>query len=142
MSLARLMVTISPLHTRFKETLFVAKSLGFLILCSLLSTVCISIILKSIDGTLVTSLCLPFIDPSGSQLIIKCITWFTVVTQSITSITIMLMHFHLITEVKKSEKNIQKSNPKNDSNKSLLIQLITITISNILCWFPAGCIYM
>ena len=142
MSLARLMVTISPLHTRFKETLFVAKSLGFLISCSLLFTVCISIIFKSMDGTLTTSLCLPFVDPGGSQLIIKCITWFTVVTQLTTSITIAIMHFCLITEVKKSEKNIEKSKSKHGTNKSLLIQLITITVSNIICWFPAGCIYI
>ena len=112
MSLARLMVTISPLHTRFKETLFVGKSLGFLILCSLLITVCITNILKTISRTLTTSLCLPFTDPSRSQLIIKCITCFTVVTQLTSAITIMIMHFHLITELEKSQKSKKYSKIK------------------------------
>ena len=31
---------------------------------------------------------------------------------------------------------------RQDSNLALIIQLILITTSNILCWFPASCVYI
>ena len=89
-----------------------------------------------------TSLCLPLLEPSGSQLSIKLITWFTVVTQFVTSILIMTMHILLVVEIKKSQKSIQMSKPKNNKLKNVIIQLFTITVSNILCWCPVGCIFI
>ena len=114
----------------------------FQVVCSLFFSICITIIFKITEKISTLSICLPFIDPTGSQLIIKLITWFVVISQLATSIVIMIMHFYLLKELRKSQRNIQKSKSKEDSNVSLIIQLITITVSNILCWFPAGCVYL
>ena len=142
LSATRLLVTLHPLNTRFKEKQFIIKSLAFLVVCSLIFSICITLIFKSTEKISTLSICLPFIDPTGSQLIIKLITWFVVISQLATSIVIMIMHFYLLKESRKSQRNIQKSKSKEDSNVSLIIQLITITVSNILCWFPAGCVYL
>ena len=140
-SFTRLVVTISPLHTRFKETLPVVKTLTFLILISLLFSFCIALIFRS-SGVNLTSLCLPFVDQTESQLSIKILTWFTVLTQFITSVGIMTMHFLLITEIRRSKDRIQKSKIEHDFSVALIIQLVTITASNILCWAPAGIIFI
>ena len=142
LSASRLLVTLHPLNTRFKEKQFIIKSLAFLVVCSLIFSICITLIFKSTEKISTLSICLPFIDPTGSQLIIKLITWFVVISQLATSIVIMIMHFYLLKESRKSQRNIQISKSKKDSNVSLIIQLITITVSNILCWFPAGCVYL
>ena len=141
LSISRLLVTIHPLNTRFKNKKFVIKSLSFLLCCSLIFSTCITLIFMYTEIKLTTSLCLPFVDPTGSQLIIKLLIWYTVMTQLVTVIGIMVLHIILVVELRKSQKNIEKSKPKQDSNVSLIIQLIMITISNILCWFPAGCVY-
>ena len=53
------------------------------------------------------------------------------------------MHIVLIKEFKKSKTNIRKSKSDDDSDAAALIsQLIIITASNILCWFPANGIYI
>ena len=140
MSLARLMVTISPLYTRFKETPFIVRSLSFLIFFSLIFSTCIALIFKITEGNLTISLCLPFVDPTGSKLLIKMITWFCVLSQFATSVGIMSMHFILVVEIRRSQKNIQKS--KQNCEVPLLIQLVMITASNILCWYPTGCVYI
>ena len=142
MSIARLMVTISPLYTRFKEKVFVIKSLSLLFVFSALSSILITIIFKYMEVNSTISLCLPFVDPSGSQLLIKLITWFTVTTQFATSVGIMIMHILLICEVKHYQNITMKVKSRKDSNVNLIIQLVLITTSNILCWFPAGCIYI
>ena len=94
MSLSRLMVTIYPLNTKFKETLYVIKSICIIFSFSLISSISITIIFKYMEEKSTTSLCLPFVDPTNSQLLIKLITWFTVTTQLATSIGIMIMHIH------------------------------------------------
>ena len=142
MSLARLMVTISPLNTRFKEKVFVIKSLSFMFLFSLVSCVSFTVTFKYLEVNSTISLCLPFVDPTGSQLLIKLITWFTVTTQLATSVAIMIMHILLITEVRFSQKVTMNVKSRQDSNVALIIQLVLITTSNILCWFPAGCVYI
>ena len=142
LSLARLLLVLHPLNTRFKEKEFIVKSLAFLVVCSLFFSVCITLIFKITGKKSTISICLPFIDPTGSQLMIKLITWFVVISQLATSIVIMIMHFYLLKELRKSQQNVQKSKSKEHFNVSLIIQLITITMSNILCWFPAGCVYL
>ena len=142
MSLSRLMVTISPLSTRFRETLFIIKSLLMLFSISLVSSIFITIIFKYVEENSTTSLCLPFVDPTNSQFLIKLITWFTVITQLINSIGIMIMHILLVTEIRHSQNVIKKIKSKKDSNVALIIQLVLITTSNILCWFPSGCVYI
>ena len=140
-SFTRLVVTIFPLHTRFKETLPVVKSLVFLVLISLLFSFCIALVFR-FSGVNVTSLCLPFVDPTESQLSIKILTWFTVLTQLTTSVGIMTMHFLLVFQIRRSQNKIQKSKIAYDFNVILIIQLVTITTSNILCWGPAGIIFI
>ena len=134
------MVVMHPLNTKFKETLFIGKLLIILIFISLFFSVLIALIFKSTNDTITISICLPFLDPTDSQLIVKLIVWFTVVTQMASSVGILIMHSLLLFELKQSKNKIQKS--KTDNNLPLVIQLIMITVSNILCWFPTGCIYI
>ena len=141
-SFTRLVVTIFPLHTRFKETLPVVKSLAILVLISLLFSFCIGLIFRFSGVNVTTSLCLPFVDSTESQLSIKILTWFTVLTQLTTSVGIMTMHFLLVFQIRRSQNRIQKSKIAYDFNVILIIQLVTITTSNILCWGPAGIIFI
>ena len=140
LSLSRLMVVLNPLNTRFKKTLFIVKLLMILIFFSLFFSVLIALIFKSTNAAITISICLPFIDPINSQLIVKLIVWFTVLTQIFTSVVILIMHCLLLAELRQSQNKIQKL--KTDNNLPLVIQMIMITVSNILCWFPTGCIYI
>ena len=140
MSLTRLMITMYPLDTKFKETKFIVKSLAFSMLCSLIFSTCIALVFKIAEEYSTLNLCLPFIDPTGSQLIIKLITYITTGTQFGTSITIVIMHILLIMEVINFQKEIEKCGK--ETNVALITQLLFVTLSNILCWFPAGCVYI
>ena len=142
LSLTRLLVTLHPLSTRFKGKWFTIKSLTSLVVCSLFFSICITLIFKITGNISTISICLPFIDPTSSQFIIKLITWFVVISQLATSFVIMTIHICLLKELRKSQRNIQKSKSKEKSNLSLIIQLLIITVSNIVCWLPAACVYI
>ena len=140
-SFCRLMVVIHPLKTKFKQSKYVLIILFAFIVVSLSMSVVISVSFRYVHKHLTTSFCLPFIDPTGKVTIIKIITWFVVISQFITSLFIVIMHCALILKLRSFKENIKNFKLKVNSEIPLIIQLITITVSNICCWFPANGIY-
>ena len=70
----------------------------------------ITLLFRLIHHNLPISLCLPFVDPTDSIVMIKVITWFVAITQTATSVVIMIMHLLLVQKLKESQKNIRKFN--------------------------------
>ena len=142
LSLSRLTVVIYPIDTKFKRTEFVIKTVLVLCMFSLLIAISTPFYFKFTDYVLPISLCLLFIDPTNSILLIKIITWFVGITQTASSLIIMVFHILLVQNLKKLKKLLRKSESNTDSDTSLIVQLIVITSSNIICWFPANGIHI
>ena len=106
---------------------------------SFFASLVLTLVFQFIEMQLPTSLCLPFIDPSGSSIITKVISWVVIISQSVCSVLIAGMHILIVTEVHKLEKSVRK---KSNSSKKMMSQLILISASNILCWFPTNTIYL
>ena len=73
------MLVIHPINTKFKKSEFVLKSVVSCYLFSFLSALMVTYYFKLTYEYLTFSLCLPFIDPTGSVIMIKIITLLTVV---------------------------------------------------------------
>ena len=54
----------------------------------------LTLVFQVIEKQLPTSLCLPFIDPSGSSIITKVISWAVIISQSMCSVLITGMHIY------------------------------------------------
>ena len=135
LSLSRLMAVVHSIETKFKRLHFVVKSIVLKYVVSFLIAFLTTVYFKLFNGNLTISLCLPFVDPSSSVTMIKVITWLVIISQSVTSVVIIVMHINLVIKIKDSTKHIRKSTPDKDSNTPMIIQLITITTSNIMCCF-------
>ena len=73
---------------------------------------------------------------------VKVMTWSVAITQTATSTILIIMHIVLVKMLKKSQKNIRKSKSEEISDVALIFQLIVITTSNIVSWFPANGVYI
>ena len=143
MSLSRLMVVEFPLDSVFKCTHFVKKLLLSAASGSFLAGFVSAFLSKITTDKLPTNLCLPFVDPFGTVTLIKILTWCVVLTQLITSCLITIMYALLLYSLKKSQKEIAKSQSKQTHNNWFLcIQLVAIVSTNVLCWLPANCIFL
>ena len=140
LSLLRLMVVIKPLNTKFKDKSLVTKWLFVIFIVSLIFTSVITVTVKLRSNSLPFYLCFPFIDPTNSIKSIKIITWMAVVTQFVTSVTILLINMLLIYQLFQSPKDIGHS--KSNLKASMVIQLILLTVFNFICWFPMNGIYI
>ena len=142
LSLSRLNIVLYPMTSKFKDMQFVSKILYSVFIFTFVTSLMVTLFTKFIHEKMPLSLCLPFLDPTSSLLTIKVITWCTVFTESFTSVVIIIMHFLLMIKVKESDKNIRSTRSIQLSNISLIIQLVIITLSNIICWFPANAIFV
>ncbi len=142
LSTSRLMVVINPVDTEFKKTHFVICPLVFVFVLSVLVSGIVTFSVTVTTDALSTSLCLPFIDPTNQILMIEVITWFVAVMQCLTSTSILLMHLLLVRATIDSQRDIRISKSGEASKVVLVVQLCIITMSNILCWFPANGIYI
>ena len=143
LSAARLTAILYPLKTRIKSQKEAIYQLSIIHLFALCVSIFLTLVLKFTEKHVPTSLCLPFIDPSGSSILSKVISCIVIIIQSIFSVIISAMNIFSIMHVNKSVGFMQKSesliNPK---NKLMLFQLILTSISNMLCWFPVNAIYI
>ena len=71
LSLSRLMLVIHPIDTKFKGTNFVMQSAFLMYILSLCTALFVNVIFKFIYKNLTISLCLSFMDPTNSIIIIK-----------------------------------------------------------------------
>ncbi len=101
----------------------------------------LTLVVKFTYFKLTTSLCLPFVDTTGSVMVIVVTTWVIIFSQVATSIIISVLHVVLFVSLKESQKSVRRSSG-DTSNSSVIIQLVIATSSNILCWFPADGIYL
>ena len=142
LSLSRLMVVIYPIDTIFKKVRFAQRILIFIFTSSFILSILFTIVLKIMHDTHVISLCFPFVDPSKTVLLIKFIVWFVALSEVISSVIIIILQSQMVIIVRKSENVAQMANSKASSGNFLIVQLVILTISIILCWYPANTIYI
>ena len=142
MALSRLMLVWYPVDTKYKDHNFVFKSILSLSSLSFIICLSVTIIFRIHFGILPMSLCLPFVDPSNSIVLIKIIVWSSILIQSLLSMVIVIIYILLalgLYKVKNEDINLKSIHT---SYGSLILQLILITVSNMVCWFSTNGIYI
>ena len=133
------MVVLDPVDTKFKSFTVITHYLGCIFAFPI---IIIFIIFIQKDNKIPTSLCLPFVDPTGQLPLIKILAWFVALLQSSASVAIVIMNIVLVKTVKEFKEALGSFNNLNKANTSLIVQLIVTSLSNILCWFPANIVYL
>ena len=139
-SLARLMVVLSPVDSIFKETSFIRRCVIVLLLTlSLLSTL-VAFLVWIIKIPMI--LCSPLIDPTGSIVFVKIVTWLVMFVQCSSAIFMAIVNLCLFKQVQKSEKTVQEAKSKTQSFTFLIFQVSVFVCFSILTWIPNGTIFM
>ena len=144
LSYARLQVVENPVKTHFKREAFVLKCLfgivgGFAVI-SVGITVVAWMLTK--DKGLPLFLCSPFVDPTNHFKIIEILTWSASVTTTACSVFILIIYVKLITELKASQQKVAGAKSETTPNRSLVVQVVIVTSSNLFCWVPTSVIYL
>ena len=142
LSYSRYKVVDQPLDTQFKETNYVFKFIMVIFICTGLLTIGLILLSYFLIKENPTALCSPFVDPTNSIILVKIFTWLSVIIQIFAISFICFTYGNLIKTFKKSNDTMKTAMSMKRSIVPLLIQLITVTISNIICWIPSSIIYL
>ena len=142
MSLSRTIVVFSPFSSVIHERNFIRKILiGFQVALCIMSSI-IVIVLKERMRNVPTSLCSPVIDPSNSVIEMKALIILVAIFQSLASIFIVTTYTLLLRSLFRSVSQIEIKKSKSQSVIFLLLQLVTVTLSNLLSWIPSNIVYL
>ena len=139
LSVARLMVVVFPLHSKFKSSRFVFK-------CIMVGVFLISLIVLgaeipfTLGQEMHTNLCSPFMDPTAAAFEVKLLTWLVAIWQIVTFLLISVVYNFLIISLKKMDRTDFISPKRMD--KYVILQLTFVTVSNVFSWFPSSVLFI
>ena len=139
MSMTRLMVVRNPLKSIFKSRKFVFKFLASGAFFFITLSVIITVNFVSIQG-IPANMCSPFIDPTDSHSMVKVLTWLVALNQLTSLIVISVIYLFLFVSLKAHVKTVAFAHTK--VNSYLVFQLIMVTGSNMIGWFPSSIIFI
>ncbi len=140
LSVSRMSVSLHPLDSKFKEANHTIKCVVRTFVVTFTAGLVISVVISLTSQSLSNSLCLPFVDPTNSVVTAKILAPTKTFLHTLSSIGSVSCHIILFKEVSESSKIRKTSTTK--SNILLVIQLITLNVTNFLCWIPADIIYI
>ena len=140
MSTSRLLGVMYPIKTKNRSWKSVFYHINIIQIISFSTSLGVTFIFQFTEKQVPTTLCLPFVDPSGSSILTKVSSWVIIISQSISAIIIAILNAILVKEVTKSKKSLKRG--KHDANFKMILYLIITTTSNIICWFPVNFLYL
>ena len=141
LSVQRCLVIVFPLNAKYKNKQFAVKWLTGIFTVSIVLVVVMCVLMKYLEIIIPLTTCTPFVDPTNSIHLIKIITCLVVILQFGATFMVFIAYSVMIISLQKSDDSILKPNLKK-ANSMVMFQIITLTVSNIICWIPSGIIYL
>ena len=136
LTLARLMVVLYPLDSKFKKKYFTLNlTIGMNILVGINAALTTAVMWVT-KVPLPSRLCNLIIDPSRSLATVYA--WIIALYQSITLGSIIIMYIKLVLSLTKSKEKVKTVTKRNRSNKPIIRPIIILTVSCSLCWVPVN----
>ena len=142
LSLSRYMVVAYPLTSKFKQNAFVRKILFSVVSLSSVVAVFVTTLRSFFQPALPFRLCNALTDPFNLFFIDRPLTMFVCVYKHVAICIMILLYIKLFISLKESKASLGNAASKENSNKSLIIQIIVTVAASILCWTPESIVHL
>ena len=140
LSFGRLMVVLHPLDSKFRVKNFVFRRVLFGEFTLGIFSVSAGLKLKLINWPMPSILCSPFIDPSGSSLVIRLTTVGLLFMSSLAILFMISIYSYLIQNITRPHENMQISSQRDTF--PVVIQVFSLIISNVISLIISTVIYL
>ncbi len=137
-SLSRLMVVLHPLESNFLETPFLANCICLIVAVCLLVSIFCTLFTRFVYLRSYSVICLSLVDPSHSQILDNILVWFLLFLHIGIIVGQVVAHLLLAVELNESSKKVSKER----SHKSVYIQLVILSVCNIVCWITFDAVFL
>ena len=141
-SLARLMVVVHPINSRFKRKHFVI-SCSLFGLCSSTAVVAgISVFIWTFYSELPFNLCYPFVDPNDELILIKIFTFSNASAHFTGVIFVVTSNILLVKEMKKSQDGLKGATPMRWLSWTFYLQILIFVLCCLITWIPSSIVHV
>ncbi len=144
LSYSRYHVVVFPLNSCFKNPVLVRKYLlASTCICFAFGMVFTTLTrVLSADGGVPFSLCLPFADTTKTMATTDIVVWTVAIFTIVVTFLIAAISIKTFLALKKSQTVMAESRSKKLSQKGVAVQLVAVTVSNMLCGVPSSVAYV
>ncbi len=142
LSVSKLMVVAFPITSKFKRTSFLMKWISTAIVFSITYGVLSTVLIVVTNSRMPTGLCLAFVDPTGTLIFVKVLVWFVAISEVLAVFICIILNTILVYKFNTSQEKVKGNVSKQRSSIGLVLQLLLITLSKILCWFPSDIFFI
>ncbi len=146
LSYQRLELVKNPIDTEWKHAKFVMRKAALVYgVCLLITTLFSGFIWLNtflVNSHIPTPFCSPFIDPAGKLIAVPILASLASLWYLFCIIFIIVIYYNLVASVNESKKSVKDAASKEHSNTPLIVQVVVVTLSNILCWSPCSAVYI
>lgn len=144
MALARMMVVLCPIDTKFKNSKYAINCLSGVITTGIVLSLCFTFAVHVETGHegLPLALCSPLFDPAHKLVTIRVIHWFVLLTQSTAIVLIVSFYAKLIVSLHNSQRGLQDAMLKKRSYKHTAVQVVYVSVYNVLPWVTSNAVHM
>ena len=140
LSIIQLLTVTNPFAKKYKSPSFSFRWILIFYFISIVFSFIFTLLYKISWNTIPTSLCSFFISSFRTCTLLCFITWFIVLCQIFTIVTIVILGVTLLRKIKQVRKEF--SAEKIAFQSSSIIQLVAIAIPSLICWLPMNIIYV
>ncbi len=141
LAFGRFRLTKNPMETKFKQTVFCKRCVAAMYSSSIFLTCACGLVFELTMKQFSSILCLPFVDPSNTQLSRTAATIFSSSFQLCVSICVTACHYQVVKNVKESNVATQSPKANTTGQKSLRTKLICITTHNVVYWLALSTMF-
>ncbi len=136
------MVVLHPMDTKFKNTNFVLRCICILSILTFLLSVVSTLTLRFYSHQVPFKLCSPFVDPTNSVVLFQVTIWGMVFLQAMSISFIVVVYGKLVKAMETSMEILKGQVSKQHSQRAIIVQLVTVTLTNVLCWVPSSAVHL
>lgn len=142
LTFSRYNVVAKTMETRFINTTIVLKYTGYIVFTSFSCATTVSILHTQLFNSIPLSICLPNLDPTNSNFITTAVTLLTSLSQILTSVGIVFLNSSTIYFLIGHQRKMKDIKCPKRSYTPLVVQLLLVSLSNVVCWFPTGFLFL
>lgn len=142
LSFQRLQLVRNPIKTNFKHTSFILKRVGviFVTTAAVSSFLVFGTVYNTtlVNGALPTALCSPFLDPARKILMVTVLIGIVISWEVVCMTVIFASYIMLMASLNQSHFYAKH----NTNSMPLFLQVLLVSLSNIICWIPSAVVYV
>ena len=130
-----------PLDVKWKHPKIIMKWILGITFVSVLITIIITLVTLNYSS-MHYRMCSPFVNPKSKTVALKIAIFLVLIMHVQALLIIAGTSINIVKDLRRSKRELNMTTSRKESSGFLVVQIVTLIVSNILCWVASDTIYL